>query len=375
VITDAAYWIALTHIPGWNHQKINSLITKIYIDYRTSLEGFFGLEVADWDRYYELNDADIVSLSRAKIEIPSDSFLAESLSNQGYELIPITSPEYSPTLKRNLKLTYSPSLLYVKGNKQLLLEKSVAIVGSRTATEISLVFTDNIAKKATQENNVVVSGFAKGIDKAALEAALSYQGQSIIVLPQGIQTFGPGFKTYYKQIINGDVLVLSTFYPQAPWKVELAMARNPIIYGLAEEIYVAESAAQGGTWSGVKDGLRKGRVIYVRRPEPNEANANNQLIALGGVAVDVKGNSEEQAIHVGTSDTTTEQSGIDDKIMDFINGKARKAKEICDKIGMGWEVRKMTNYLKTLPNVEVLKIGNLNRYRVKGSIDEQKTIF
>ena len=147
-------------------------------------------------------------------------------------------------------------------------EKSIAIVGSRNASDVSLQFTDNIAKLASKEYKVVVSGFAKGVDKQALDSAINYKGQSIIVLPQGIMTFGSGFKTYYKQIVDGDVLVLSIFFPKAPWKAELAMARNPIIYGLADEIYVAESSEKGGTWSGVIDGLRKKRKIYVRKPEP-----------------------------------------------------------------------------------------------------------
>ncbi len=57
--------------------------------------------------------------------------------NQGYEILPIISPEYSKTLKENLKTQYSPALLYIKGNKQILLEKSIAIVGSRNASDIS----------------------------------------------------------------------------------------------------------------------------------------------------------------------------------------------------------------------------------------------
>ncbi len=52
-------------------------------------------------------------------------------------------------------------------------------------------------------------------------------------------------------------MVLSTFPPKAGWSSGLAMARNPIIYGLANEIYVAESSDKGGTWSGVIDGLKK----------------------------------------------------------------------------------------------------------------------
>ncbi len=145
------------------------------------------------------------------------------------------------------------------------------------------------AQVRSKNFKVVVSGFAKGVDKQALDSAIKYKGQSIIVLPQGITTFQSGFKTYYKQIVGGDVLVLSTFPPKSVWSTGLAMARNPIIYGLSDEIYVAESSEKGGTWSGVIDGLRKGRKIYVRKPELNEKNANLLLIQKGALAVDHDG--------------------------------------------------------------------------------------
>jgi len=91
-----------------------------------------------------------------------------------------------------------------------------------------------------------VSGFAKGVDRQALDSAVSAGGKSIIVLPQGIMTFGSGFKQYFKHIAQGRVLVMSTFAPNAPWSVEFAMARNAVIYGMASKIYVAQSDDKGG---------------------------------------------------------------------------------------------------------------------------------
>lgn len=123
--------------------------------------------------------------------------------------------------------------------------------------------------------------------------ALENSGQSIIVLPQGILTFASGFKKYYQNIVKGDVLVLSTFHAKLPWSVGLAMSRNRYIYGLANDIYVAESNSQGGTWEGVIDGLKKikkfkmeeYRKIYVRYANKNEKCANNLLIKQGAIGV------------------------------------------------------------------------------------------
>lgn len=259
---EATYWITLAHLPNWNYAKINKLVVQFFHEEKISIEEFFHLPETSWDSVYGLKIQDIADLNLAKAELSNHAFLAEDLNHQGYELIPISSPLYSKTLKQNLKINYAPPLLYIKGDRKLLQKPSVAIVGSRNAQELSLLFTDNIAKKAVQEGKVIVSGFAKGVDKQALDSALKYQGETIIVLPQGITTFSGGFKTYYKPIIEGNLLVLSTFYPTSAWSAGLAMARNSIIYGLADQIYVAESSNKGGTWSGVIDGLRRERYIY-----------------------------------------------------------------------------------------------------------------
>jgi predicted Rossmann fold nucleotide-binding protein DprA/Smf involved in DNA uptake len=286
--TEIPYWISLAHLPKWGAEKINRLVIKIVHDRQRSLEDFFHAP-EQWSTDFGLSPAEIAELQRAKDQLPNTSFVAEDLLSQGFDVVPINSPEYPKALKQNLKIK-APTVLYVKGNKALLQGDSIAIVGSRDADELSLRFTENIAKKATEQDKIVVSGFAKGVDKQALDSAIQYQGKSIIVLPQGIMTASSGLKKYYKQIVDGDVLVLSTFYPKAPWSTALAMARNAIIYGLATEIYVAQSAESGGTWEGVMDGLRRGRLIWVRQPASLEKNANMLLIQKGAKAVDFDGN-------------------------------------------------------------------------------------
>lgn len=375
---EAAYWIALAHLPRWGHLKINKLIIKFYHENKLSIEDFFQLSENDWKNQYGIEYKEVEDLKRAKSELANNAFLAESLDNEGYELIPITSPEYSKTLKENLKAAHAPALLYVKGNKQIMQEKSIAIVGSRNAAEKSLEFTDNIAKLASKEYKVVVSGFAKGVDKQALDSAINYKGQSIIVLPQGIMTFGSGFKKYYKQIVDGDVLVLSTFFPKAPWKAELAMARNPIIYGLASEIYVAESSDKGGTWSGVVDGLRKNRKIYVRKPDANENNANNLLIQKGAIAVDFNGNPlldyKSTLAEVNQLSLNEPTVNYENKILDLLKTGEYAAKDIIKKLQLTWSEEKLRDYLKSKKEVETINKKPL-KFTLKDSTIKQKSLF
>jgi len=306
-IQDIAYWMALAHLPRWRTEKINSLIVEIIHNRKLSFAEFFELSEDDWKNEFQFSAKESADLLNAGSTLPELSLMAEALWQEEFEIIPINSPEYSETLKKNLKLRQSPPLLYIKGNKQLLNESSVAIVGSRDASEIALQFTEVVARKCVEDYRVVVSGFAKGVDKLALEATLKYNGRSIIVLPQGIMTFR-GFREYHSQIVEGDVLILSTYFPKSPWSVGLAMGRNIYIYGLADEIYVAESGPKGGTWSGVMDGLRKERKIYVRKAGPDEKNANNKLLSKGAVPVDSEGNCIDEP---QISELKTEQLEIE----------------------------------------------------------------
>ncbi|MCC5944937.1 MAG: DNA-protecting protein DprA [Bernardetiaceae bacterium] len=363
--TETPYWITLAHLPKWGAEKINRLVVKIVHDNQMSLEAFFQAE-NEWKDKFALSDADILDLQNAKSELPNNAFLAEDLLSQGFEIVPINSPEYSKTLKANLKLK-APTLLYVKGNKQIMQENSIAIVGSRDADKISLQFTDNIAKKASQEYKVVVSGFAKGVDKQALDSAIKYKGQSIIVLPQGIMTFGSGIKKYYKEITNGDVLVVSTFHPKAVWNAGLAMARNPIIYALASEIFVAQSAESGGTWAGVIDGLKKGRTILVRKPNEGEKNANLILIEKGAKAIDFEGNIIKNTEAVESTQKlseTSKENGIEE-VISLLEKQTLTPKQILEKVQLDMSGKELAKKLKSLPNIQSIKKSNRIHYFVK----------
>lgn len=375
---ELSYWLAMAHVPTVRTKKKNEIIVRLFQQDKTIMD-FFHSDISSWENDFDLSSSELSLFLDASKDLSNYAFMVEDLLEQGYKITPITSEDYSPTLKKNLGRSYAPPVIYTKGNAQIMKEKSIAIVGSRNANSQSLEFTDNIAKRASEEYKVVVSGFAKGVDKQALDSAIKYKGQSIIVLPQGITTFQSGFKKYYKQIIDGNVLVLSTFYPKAPWSVPLAMARNPIIYGLASEIYVAESSKTGGTWSGVIDGLRKNRTIYIRKPNPGENNANGKLISKGGKPVDHNGNPISYEFVEDKremfSEPEPEQVGIEARIIKLLKHGVFPAKKIVESLNIDWSTRQVSNFLKTQEDVITVKGSPLKFAHKERSIQSQKSLF
>lgn len=360
-IAEIPYWLTLAHLPKWGTERINRLLVQIVHEAQLSLAAFFNLPPQTWRTQFQLAAEDIWTLEQAKKEVPNNAFLAEDLITQGFTLIPLHAPAYSKTLKQNLKVKAAPTLLYLKGNPALLNAPSVAVVGSRQATEISLQFTDHVVKKVVQQNQIVVSGFAKGVDQQALVSALKYHGRSIIVLPQGILTFGAGINKYYRAIVNGELLVLSIFPPKAGWSAGLAMARNPIIYALAQEIYVAQSSDSGGTWQGAINALKKERGIYVRQPQPGEANANAQLIQRGGIPVDLQGERVTLPTEITSpvsAATVPEPTDLENIIFQMLREKPLSARQILAQTDLaqhGWTTTKLSNFLKKLDHVQVTR--------------------
>ena len=286
-MNELTYLTALAHLPRWRMQKINQVVAKI-LEKKLVFAEFFELDKETWRKNFALTPKEVNDLVKTREELPNYAFLLSELLSQGVEIIPVYSSGYPQTLKENLKTEYAPPLLYTKGNKEIFRREKVAVVGSRGASPKALEFTKKITKNLVGQGKVIVSGFAKGIDRTALEVALGNGGQTIIVLPQGILTFASGFRKYYQGLIQGNLLVASTYHPKLPWGVGLAMGRNRYIYGLANNIYVAESNFRGGTWNGVIDGLKKcgHQKIYVRRAGPMEKCANNELIRRGAIGID-----------------------------------------------------------------------------------------
>ena len=156
------------------------------------------------------------------------------------------------------------------------------------------------------------------------------------------------------------------------------MARNPIIYGLAAEIYVAESSDKGGTWSGVIDGLRKNRKIFVRKPEDSEKNANFLLIQKGAIPIDFNGKTIEGYVPVENKDlfsSVNEPTVVyEKKIIELLKNGEYTVKDIIKKFNLNISEKKLKDFLKLHKEVETLNKKPL-RFTLKSNIQNQKKLF
>lgn len=194
---------------------------------------------------------------------------------KGIRALPMTDGDYPAVLR---ELTDPPPLLFLKGRERLLGDPSVAIVGSRRATEGGRSVAEALGRRLGAAGITVVSGMALGIDGAAHRGALSVGGKTVAVLGSGLDVvYPPGHRGLFKELGKRGLLV-SEFLP---WEAALPHhfpKRNRIIAALVQAIIVVEAGERSGALITVDHGLDMGRDILavpgsLQNPQARGTNA------------------------------------------------------------------------------------------------------
>ncbi len=155
------------------------------------------------------------------------------------------SERYPARLKKIMG-NNAPINLEMQGNRDLLKSKCVGFSGARDCSLKAEHATRDCAEQVVKNNMTVVSGGARGIDQIAHYTALEKGGSTIVVIPQGIESF-----TIPPNLIRvwdwGRVLVLSIFSTQSKWAIFRALERNKIIVALSFATLIIEANETGGT--------------------------------------------------------------------------------------------------------------------------------
>lgn len=285
-LQEQSCWLLLAFESGLSTRIINDILVVWCKQLGRTLQEFFATSKEEWIATCHLKTEIIQKLEQAKEKLVGQAFLVEKLSHEHIHLLTVLDENYPRLLKLALNRNQLPPVLCYAGDLQILERQTIGIIGSRNAGESSLAFTREIAQFLAEKGANIISGNARGVDRAAFEGATSTDnGHTTVVLPHGIRKLsGVQMRNLVPKIEAGNVLLMSQFHPDAPWVVSRAMERNKVVTGLAQVVIVAEADIKGGTWEGANGALKQGRPLYVRQTVSSPLLAGNDaLIDLGGL--------------------------------------------------------------------------------------------
>ena len=164
--------------------------------------------------------------------------------------VPVTrvTETYPLILRQRLGLD-SPGTLWAKGDLSILNTPAISLVGSRELKPENHAFAEAVGFQAAKQGLTLVSGNARGADRAAQESCLAAGGSVISIVADEL----------WKHQLKEHVLYLSEEDYDSAFTSQRALSRNRCIHALGRMVFVAQSSLQkGGTWDGTAKNLHFG---------------------------------------------------------------------------------------------------------------------
>ncbi len=204
----------------------------------------------------------------------------ERLANLGIHAITRADPEYPDKFRKRLK-DAAPTVLFHAGEKALLGQPGIAVVGSRNLDEAGQACARFVGNACGISGQVLYSGGAKGVDTLSMEAALDARGTAVGILADSLER---AVRAHNKTLSRGDLCLVSPYSPNAGFSVGAAMGRNRLIYTLSDyAIVVASDAEAGGTWAGATENLKNNWVPLFVLEHDKMPDGNKQLLQKGAI--------------------------------------------------------------------------------------------
>lgn len=201
----------------------------------------------------------------------------------GARYIGIGEPDYPPVLR---SADQAPPLLCVKGDGNVLLQKSVAVVGSRNASITGMKLAQRLAGQLGEAGYTVVSGLARGIDAAAHKA--SVKTGTVAVFAGGVDHIFPEENRGLAESIleHGSTIVSEMPVGWKPRSKDFPR-RNRIVTGLAAGVVVVEAAKRSGSLISARLANEMGRLVMAVPGSPLDprSEGTNGLVKQGALLV------------------------------------------------------------------------------------------
>ena len=233
------YQIAVTLIPG-----IGDVSGKRFVSYCGDAEAVFRESRKSLEKIHGLREVTIDALCKPSDILKRAEQEVDFIERNGIHPLFYQDSDYP---RRLLQCADSPMMLYYKGIANLNAMRVVAIVGTRNITDYGKENCQQLVSDLVDEQVLVVSGLAYGVDTTAHRSAVKVGLPTVGVLGNGLQQVYPAAnkKLAMEMLANGGLLTecMSGTQPDR----ENFPRRNRIIAGMADAVIVIESALKGGS--------------------------------------------------------------------------------------------------------------------------------
>lgn len=248
---ELALWVALNQIQGLGNGSIFQLLAKF-----GSPDNIFSASVSQLREV--VNETLAIQINQG-VQTETVNPTLDWLKKDNTHVITLADSSYPQQL---LQISNPPAILYAIGNLDWLNHPSIAMVGSRNATQQGEKNAESFAESLCNQGLCIVSGMALGIDGAAHRGALKSNGATIAVVGTGLDIVYPAKHRELAHQIAMRGLIISEFPLGTPSKAQNFPRRNRIISGLTLGCLVVEANIDSGSMITARLATEQGREVF-----------------------------------------------------------------------------------------------------------------
>lgn len=271
------YWLWLQYALGFSGK------TKALIDKYHSAKAFYDLGTDEWAAYFKRSKR---CFERANEKSPED--FCDNVEFCDKHSLHIITPDSVYYPQNLLDLEDYPALLYVRGDYTCLnFGVPFGVIGTRTPSTYGAECAKGIVSVLCENEALVISGGAVGIDSVAHKTAIHCHGKTVLVLGCGHgYNYLPENAAMRKEVAKNGALI-SEYPPFTPVERFTFPMRNRIISGMSRAVVIIEAAEKSGTFSTARHAAQQGRKLFVLPGDINSGKftGSNKLISEGATAI------------------------------------------------------------------------------------------
>lgn len=202
----------------------------------------------------------------------------------GARLVTVLDHSYPANLRLVPNL---PPFLFIRGEVRQEDALSVAVVGTREASDAGIRRAKRMSKLLAERDVTVISGLARGIDTAAHRTALDSGGRTVAVLGTGITKCYPAENRELAEEITRHGALVSQFWPTRSPGRDTFPRRNVVTSGLSQGTVVIEASSTSGAKMQARLALEHGKKVFlVRSLVTDQLWAQTYVHKRGAIEVD-----------------------------------------------------------------------------------------
>jgi DNA processing protein len=204
---------------------------------------------------------------------------------EGITIIEFTN-EYYPTLLKEIK--DPPSVIYCKGNLDLLYNKTICIIGTREPNENAVKISERIGSFYSNGSWAICNGLAEGVDNYSIKSNDKIHNRVIGILAGGLnyntkKTLLKKTAENAEMTIESGGLLVSEMPPDKKEDTFTVVKSCRIQAGLSNGLIIIQSSLEGGSRFATKSFCETQRPIAVIHPVQTDMdlptyNANKEII-------------------------------------------------------------------------------------------------